>query len=318
MRLHFQRKYKPIDLHRITDKIEQKMKSAVNYEVVPSKREEDFNPGKTVWRDGRLVSIDEGPAVTLYLAHSQDTAIDAEGTEQEVTRAFAVRVVKPLTRDRAINAAEMAGYGLTSAEDTASFNAALSRKWREDINDEEVKEHDEFIRWVKSELDKIGLVSRDKPVADTTLPSLVDVMNLSRILFETADIPTEKAVNVKNFAPIWGEEGAEMGKNVQVGFLLRVVDKQRMTNELFEVISPHELQAQWKPGTTGTESLYKRLDETHAGTIDDPIPYPADGNMALELGKYYEEDGVVYECIEATTPLYAKLKDCPRYAKAVG
>ena len=261
------------------------MKSAVNYEVVPSKREEDFNSGKTVWRDGRLISIDEGPAVTLYLAHIRDTDIDAEGAEQEVTRAFAVRVVKPLTRDRAINAAEMAAYGLTSAEDTASLNAALSRKWREDINDKEVKEHDEFIRWVKSELDKIGLVSRDKPVADTTLPGLADVMNLSRIQFATAGIPTEKSVNVKYFAPIWGEEVAEMGKNVQVGFLLRVVDKQRMTNELFEVISPHELQAQWKPGTTGTEYLYKRLKETNAETIDDKKPKPQNGNKKMELEK---------------------------------
>ena len=46
-------------------------------------------------------------------------------------------------------------------------------------------------------------------------------------------------------------------------------------------------------------------------------PYPADGNMSLELGKYYKEDGTTYECIEATTPLYAKLRDCPRYAKAI-
>ena len=126
------------------------MKSAVNYEVVPSKRQEDYTSGKTVWRDGRLVSIDEGPAVTQYLAHIRDTDIDAEGAEQEVSRSFAVRVVKPLTRDRAINAAEMASYVLTSAEVTASLNAALSRNCRDYINDKEVKEHDEFIRWVKS------------------------------------------------------------------------------------------------------------------------------------------------------------------------
>lgn len=116
---------------------------------------------------------------------------------------------------------------------------------------------------------------------------------------------------------MWGEEGAEFGKEVDTGFRLRIVEKEKDVNDLFEVIQKHTLQSQWKPGSTGTESIYKRIDEQHAGTKEDPIPYPADGNMSLELGKYYKEDGITYECIEATTPLYAKLRDCPRYAKAI-
>lgn len=62
------------------------------------------------------------------------------------------------------------------------------------------------------------------------------------------------------------------------------------------------------PGSTGTESLFSRIDESHAGTLDDPIPY--EGNMALEQGLYYSQDGVVYRCTISTgNPIYHALKD---------
>ena len=138
------------------------MKS-INYIEVPLTETEDQNKGKTTWKDGKCVSIDEGRRhITLYLGHKTETRhVVSDGLEMdvEVMEAFPVRVEKPLTRVRAINAAEMAAYGLRDASDTASLNAALARKWREDINDIEVKEHDEFIRWVKKELDKIGIPS---------------------------------------------------------------------------------------------------------------------------------------------------------------
>ena len=60
------------------------------------------------------------------------------------------------------------------------------------------------------------------------------------------------------------------------------------------------------PGAAGTESLFEVVDETHAGTIDDPIPY--DGNMALEEGKYYSQYGVIYLCTRNTEiPVYNTL-----------
>ena len=58
----------------------------------------------------------------------------------------------------------------------------------------------------------------------------------------------------------------------------------------------------------GTESLYERIDETHAGTIDDPIPY--EGNMALTAGLYYSQGGVIYLCTRDTVnPVYNALAD---------
>lgn len=55
--------------------------------------------------------------------------------------------------------------------------------------------------------------------------------------------------------------------------------------------------AHFVPGV-GTESLFERIDEQHDGTKYDPIPYS--GNMALESGKYYTENGVLYLCTRDT------------------
>lgn len=70
---------------------------------------------------------------------------------------------------------------------------------------------------------------------------------------------------------------------------------------------PHTFAREWEPGV-GTESLYARIDETHAGTIDDPIPY--EGNMELLSGLYYTQDAVVYLCTRDTgNPVYSPLKE---------
>ncbi len=66
-------------------------------------------------------------------------------------------------------------------------------------------------------------------------------------------------------------------------------------------------QANWIPGV-GTESLYERIDETHAGTAGDPIPY--DGNMRLENGKYYIQIDVIYLCNrDSGNPVYHALSE---------
>jgi hypothetical protein len=48
------------------------------------------------------------------------------------------------------------------------------------------------------------------------------------------------------------------------------------------------------------------VDETHAGTYEDPIPY--DGNMEIFKGLYYKQNGVKYLCIrDSGIPLYNDL-----------
>ena len=54
-------------------------------------------------------------------------------------------------------------------------------------------------------------------------------------------------------------------------------------------------QADWVPGN-GTAARYVRVDEAHAGTLEDPIP--AARSMEYTYGLYYSdpEDGRVYLC----------------------
>ena len=65
-----------------------------------------------------------------------------------------------------------------------------------------------------------------------------------------------------------------------------------------------EQETGWEPGNA--PSLFEQINETHAGTLDDPIPY--EGNMALTSGKYYLQGGVIYRCIRDTgNPVYLSL-----------
>ena len=69
----------------------------------------------------------------------------------------------------------------------------------------------------------------------------------------------------------------------------------------------HTSQAGQEP-SIDTASLWEEVCETHDGTLDDPIPY--DGNMALEAGIYYVQDGVIYHCSRDTiNPVYNALAD---------
>lgn len=265
------------------------MKS-INYIEVPLTETEDQNKGKTTWKDGKCVSMDEGRRhVTVYLAHTRSvrTEYGADGTaeEKEVMTAFPVRVDKPLTRDRLINAAEMAAYGLRDASDTASLNAALARKWRENINDLDVEEHDEFIRWVKTEIDRLGLFVKSSSKVDEEKPTLSDVMELSRIAVRNDTAMTDaQALSVMAFYPDFTEL---IGKPLAVG------EKLRYGGRLYKVIQAHTAQADWLP--SGLPALYGLITEAHAGTLEDPIPY--ERMMVLEQGKYYSQYGAVYKCV---------------------
>lgn len=116
----------------------------------------------------------------------------------------------------------------------------------------------------------------------------------------TLGVDDNTAMRMVEFYPAWN------------GLIGQTVDKAgfRFTygGKLYKTIpANHTFQANWVPGV-GTESIYTRIDETHAGALTDPIPY--DGNMALESGKYYIQDGVIYLCSRDTVnPVYNPLAD---------
>ena len=78
--------------------------------------------------------------------------------------------------------------------------------------------------------------------------------------------------------------------------------------DLYKCVHPDPaFQSDWVPGN-GTAALYVRIDEAHAGTLADPIPY--DGNMELKAGLYYTQSGVTYLCNRNTgQPVYNSLAE---------
>lgn len=252
----------------------------IDYVEVPLTKATDDNEGKTQWQDGKCVSLDLGGAMLLYIGHKKGVRDDGNDGVVNVCLAFPVRVEKPVTRAKAINAAEMAAYGLMDDMDVASFAASLGRKFRENPEDEEVKEHDDFISWVKRELDNIGIVSQDGRKLDN-MP-VTAVYTFVRSTIQQASLPNVVTLELKNFYPEW-----EVGIEVKAG------ERYRVDDTLWECIQGHTTQENWRPGTS-TASLWKVVDEEHAGTIDDPIPYVTP--MELFEGKYYRQNGVTYKC----------------------
>ena len=85
-----------------------------------------------------------------------------------------------------------------------------------------------------------------------------------------------------------------------------VTDKVQRNGKLWRCRQAHTSQAGWEPENAA--SLWTEICESHAGTLEDPIPYS--GNMALESGKYYMQDGKVYRCTRDTgNPVYHALSE---------
>lgn len=128
----------------------------------------------------------------------------------------------------------------------------------------------------------------DKAIAKSPEAQAV---TFARAMMNSVSLTASQALEMQVLFPIWGED-AEFGKEVEIGFRLRVVEGESDT--LFEVIQKHKLQADWKPGVD-TASLYKTVDVEHEGTLDDPIPYTPP--MELYKDKYYTQGGVKYRCV---------------------
>lgn len=136
-----------------------------------------------------------------------------------------------------------------------------------------------------------------------TLPEVQSEIQQAAIVvaqIQAQSLTDAQAIAVKAIYPQWAEV---IRQTVKQGFKFLYGDA------LYKVIQPDGLiiQEQYIPGE-GTESLYAVINETNAGTQEDPIPYA--GNMALENGKYYSQDGVIYLCNRDTEiPVYQALKD---------
>ena len=103
------------------------------------------------------------------------------------------------------------------------------------------------------------------------------------------------ALRMLDFYPEWAS-----GTAYTVGY------KVRRGGKLWRVLQAHTAQVGWEPENAA--SLWEQINETHAGTLNDPIPYS--GNMALTSGLYYIQDYTIYLCTRDTgNPVYNPLAE---------
>lgn len=109
----------------------------------------------------------------------------------------------------------------------------------------------------------------------------------------TLTVDDNTAMRMKAFYPDWADcVKLRKVEHDKPGYKFSYGDK------LFSCVNANPtFQSDWIPGV-GTESLYTEICETHAGTLNDPIPYS--GNMILTSGLYYMQEHVIYLCIRDT------------------
>lgn len=121
----------------------------------------------------------------------------------------------------------------------------------------------------------------------------------AKMTINATPLTDNQAISVKNLHPEWKEF---IGKSLSTGF--RVLHE----DALYKVRQDISVVLENQPPSIDTAALYEEINETHDGTKADPIPY--NNNMALELGKYYIQDNIIYMCTRDTgQAVYQDLSD---------
>ena len=113
-------------------------------------------------------------------------------------------------------------------------------------------------------------------------------------------LPNSEAVKVPYCYPKWASYiGRPLSKLDNSGNPNRI----QYDGELWEVRQDIPVVLKDQPPGIDTAALYQRIDDEHAGTYEDPIPYAS--TMEVYEGKYYIESDIIYRCTRNSgQPLY--------------
>lgn len=176
-----------------------------------------------------------------------------------------------------------------------SFNA-----YQLGITDSVGEDYEEYLQLVKEIKTNVGkdFNKGETVVKISSAPRQADITKLMLMTINTMSLDDQQALEVKSLYPTWE---SFMGKQLEKDMKIQYDGK------LFKVVQTHTAQEDWYPSIS-TASLFTEIVEDHAGTLEDPIPYPADGNMVIYNGKYYIDNGIIYKCIrDSVNPLYTSL-----------
>ena len=152
-----------------------------------------------------------------------------------------------------------------------------------DMTEEEIIDmEDAAARYVAAE--------RVRPLTESEVFRLLIAQQIN-----TLTVDDNTALRMLEFYPAWASD-----TDYTAGY------KVHRGGKLWRCLQAHTSQAGWEPENAA--SLWTEICESHAGTLEDPIPY--NGNMALESGKYYSQNSKIYRCTRDTVnPVYNALSE---------
>ena len=137
---------------------------------------------------------------------------------------------------------------------------------------------------------RMAIEEKYRPLTESEVSRMLIAQQINTL---TADDNT--ALRMTEFYPEWAS-----GQSYTAEY------KAQRNGKLWRCRQAHTSQTGWEPENAA--SLWTEICESHAGTLEDPIPYS--GNMALESGKYYSQDNKVYRCTRDTVnPVYNALSE---------
>ena len=142
----------------------------------------------------------------------------------------------------------------------------------------------------EKDMKKAAAIEANRPLTEGEVTRLLITQQVNSL-----SVDDKTALRMKDFYPQW-ELGAAYAQGHKV----------RRSGKLWRCLQGHTAAPGWEPETAA--SLWESIDETHAGTLEDPIPY--DGNMALEEGKFYIQNAAIYLCILSSGgPVFHPLRE---------
>lgn len=158
------------------------------------------------------------------------------------------------------------------------------------VNGKMIELTTEEIAQMEKEQKKQDAIERNKPLTEVEVLAMLIPAQIN-----TLTVDDNTALRMVSFYPEWA-----IDVSYAIGF------KVKRNGKLYRVIQEHTSLAGWEP--ENAVSLWEEINETYSGSLEEPIPYS--GNMALESGKHYIQDYVIYLCNRDTgIPVYQPLKD---------
>lgn len=111
----------------------------------------------------------------------------------------------------------------------------------------------------------------------------------ARMTINNTDMANSDALALKELHPEWKEF---IGKPMKAKFRIQYDGRLYRVRQNIDVVLKEQYPSEY------TAALYEEINEEHAGTQDDPIPY--NNNMELFSGKYYSQNEITYRCTRDT------------------